>query len=78
MTKKKLNFEDALARLQKIISEMEQNETPISKSLDLFEEGIELSEFCSNYLKRAEIKVKKLIRKNDAFSKVDMLIEEKE
>ena len=73
--KKKLNFEDSLARLQKIIQEMEQNETPISKSLDLFEEGIELSEFCSNYLKKAEIKVKKLIRENDTFSEIDMIIE---
>ena len=76
--KKKLNFEDSLARLQKIIQEMEQNETPISKSLDLFEEGIELSKFCSNYLNKAEIRVKKLIRKNDTFSEVDMIIGTKE
>ena len=75
---KEIYFEDALARLQEIIQEMEQNETPISKSLDLFEEGIELFEFCSNYLKKAEIKVKKLIRKNDTLSKVDMIIEKKE
>ena len=67
---KKINFEDALDRLQKIIQEMEQNETPISKSLELFEEGIELSEFCSNYLKKAEIRVKKLIRENDTFSEL--------
>ena len=76
--KKKINFEDSLARLQKIIQEMEQNETPISKSLELFEEGIELSEFCSNYLKKAEIRVKKLIRENDTFSEVDMTIGTKE
>ena len=75
---KKINFEDALERLQKIIQEMEHNETPISKSLELFEEGIELSEFCSNYLKKAEIRVKKLIRENDTFSEVDMIIGTKE
>ena len=75
---KKINFEDALERLQKIIQEMEHNETPISKSLELFEEGIELSEFCSNYLKKAEIRVKKLIRENDTFSEVDMTIGTKE
>ena len=76
MTKKKIEFETALTRLQEIIAEMEQEDTQISKSIELFEEGIELSDFCSKYLKIAELKVTKLVKKNDELLETELDIEE--
>lgn len=76
MAKKKIEFETALSRLQEIITEMEKKNIQISKSIDLFEEGIELSDYCSKYLKKAELKVTKLVRKNDKFLETELDIEE--
>ena len=36
-------FEDALARLEVIVSELEQGELPMDASLKIFEEGVRLS-----------------------------------
>ena len=56
-----LTFEDALARLENIVRELEKGETALDESVKLFEEGIKLSEICSKYLKDAQQKVEILI-----------------
>ena len=43
---KSLTFEAALARLQKIVEELEDPEKGLEASLELFEEGVALSRFC--------------------------------
>ena len=43
---KGLTFEKALARLQEIVSELEDPEKGLEASLELFEEGVGLSRFC--------------------------------
>ena len=60
MTKKKLSFEDALKRLEEIVSQLESGEISLDESLKAFEEGRELVGFCLNKLDEAEQKVKKL------------------
>lgn len=60
MTKKKLSFEDALKRLEEIVSQLESGEISLDESLKAFEEGRELVSFCLNKLDEAEQKVKKL------------------
>lgn len=56
-----LTFEDALARLENIVRELEKGETALDESVKLFEEGIKLSGICSKYLKDAQQKVEILI-----------------
>jgi len=60
VTKKKLSFEDALKRLEEIVSQLESGEISLDESLKAFEEGRELVSFCLNKLDEAEQKVKKL------------------
>lgn len=36
---KKMTFEEAAARLEEIVGQMESGETPLEESLKLFEEG---------------------------------------
>lgn len=56
----KLNFEDALAQLEKIVSQLESGEAPLEKSIELYERGTALKAHCEARLKAAEAKVEKI------------------
>jgi exodeoxyribonuclease VII small subunit len=63
----KEKFEDALNKLEKIVSKLEEGDIPLEESLKLFEEGIRLSRFCNQKLDEAEKKVEILLKdKNGA------------
>ena len=55
--KKENNFESALKRLEEISDLLENDDTPLEDSIKLFEEGIELKEFCEEKLKSAKLKI---------------------
>jgi exodeoxyribonuclease VII small subunit len=61
------NFENAMNRLEEIVQKLEQEELSLDDSLKIFEEGMELSQFCYQKLNQAEQKLKKLVRKEDGF-----------
>jgi exodeoxyribonuclease VII small subunit len=57
-----VKFEDALARLETIVTELEKGDLPLDESLKIFEEGIKLSKTCLKMLDDAERKVEILIQ----------------
>lgn len=57
MAKKKINFEEAIKRLEVIVRELEDCQLPLEKALDLFSEGVEISKFCQNALNDAEQRI---------------------
>ena len=61
MTKKNLNFEDSLAKLEGIVDALENNDVSLEESVKKFEEGIKLVKDCQKQLKEAELKVNKLM-----------------
>ena len=66
--KKENNFEIALQRLEEISDLLENEDTPLEDSIKLFEEGIELKEFCEEKLKSAKLKIDKIVKKNKSLS----------
>jgi exodeoxyribonuclease VII small subunit len=60
-----LKFEDAMARLETIVTELEKGDLPLDESLKIFEEGIKLSKTCLKMLDDAERKVEILIQDRD-------------
>ena len=62
MALKYKDFEQALGRLEQIVGKLEQGDLPLEASLQLFEEGIEISQFCGKKLDEAERKVEILIK----------------
>lgn len=78
MTQKN-SFEKSLNRLEEIVSQLETGDLSLDESLKIFQEGIELSRFCTKKLTEAEAKVKKLIKTSPGkFRLEDLEIEEKE
>ena len=69
--KKENNFENALKRLEEISDLLENEDTPLEDSIKLFEEGIELKEFCEEKLKSAKLKIDKILKKNKSLSSTE-------
>ena len=65
--KDKLTFEDALKRLEIIVTALEDGEMPLDKSLQAFEEGIGLVKICEAQLKDAEQKVNVLVKQENGY-----------
>jgi len=61
MPKKEISFEKAMERLEEIVNSLESGESPLDKSLSLFEEGVKLVKFCNEKLEKVEESVKQLI-----------------
>ena len=61
MAAKKMNYEQAMARLEEIVKLLEQGDCGLDESLKLFEEGAKLSRQCSELLDHAEQKVNLLL-----------------
>jgi exodeoxyribonuclease VII small subunit len=57
------SFEKNLERLDGIVRELEEADLPLEKALQLYEEGMKLSETCHTQLEEAEGKVAILTKK---------------
>ena len=56
----KITFEDAMKRIEEIVSMLENGNTSLDKSIELFEEATKLCAFCNERLETAEQKIKSL------------------
>lgn len=58
-----LSFETGLQQLEGIVKEMETGDLPLERALELFEQGMKLSEACRKQLEDAETRVETLIKR---------------
>ena len=58
----KLTFENAMKRLEGIVQALESGDLGLDEALKKFQEGIKLSQFCSNKLDETEKKVSILLK----------------
>jgi exodeoxyribonuclease VII small subunit len=59
-----IDFESALAELEKIVDKMEAGDQSLEDALKAFQRGVELARTCQQGLKEAEQRVEKLIQQN--------------
>ena len=53
----KMTYEQAVGRLEEIVTELQNGSLPLEESLKLYEEGAKLSEFCQKILKEARQRI---------------------
>lgn len=70
---REFSFEEALHRLEAIVSQLEAGEAPLDSALKLYEEGVALSRLCSQRLRDAERRVELLEDKNGEMRAVPFL-----
>jgi exodeoxyribonuclease VII small subunit len=61
--KKNINFEAALIRLEEIVATLENGIDELDKVVSLYEEGMELTEYCNTKLVKIENKIEILSEK---------------
>ena len=59
------DFESALKSLEEIVAQLEAGDLALDRALQLFEEGVRISRFCTAKLEEAERKVEILIKSAD-------------
>ena len=62
---KTVNFEKSMARLEEIVELLEDNNQPLDKMIELFEEGLKLSKECDAKLKEFENRIEDIISNNE-------------
>ncbi len=60
MTKERLSFEKAMARLEQIVRAIEEGQVGLEESIKQFEEGMSLIRGCRAVLAEAELKIQHL------------------
>ena len=57
MPNKKLKFQEAMTRLDEIVTKLSSNDLDLEEAMDLFTEGLKLSTQCGKQLKEFETKI---------------------
>lgn len=55
-----MNFETALAELEKIVQTLESGKAGLEESIQLYERGVALRQHCDSKLKDAQLRVERL------------------
>jgi len=55
-----ITFEDALRELEGSVSTLEEGNLSLEESLKIYERGRALSDFCQQYLEKAELRIEHL------------------
>lgn len=76
MSKKDINFEDAISKLNEIAEELENGNLSLDESMAKFEEGMKLSKSCKEMLDTAEKKITMLITDDGKIEEKNFIPEE--
>lgn len=66
--KDKQSFEDEIKKLQKIVEELSGGKLTLGDALKKYEEGVKLSQSCSQTLEDVQRKVESLMKKDGKYS----------
>ena len=58
----KKTFEQSLKELEKIVQQLESGDLPLEEAIKKFEEGMQLSKFCSEKLDETERRITMLVK----------------
>ena len=61
----KKTFEIAMKQLEQIVQDLETGDMPLEKAIKKFEEGIQISKYCSEKLDASEKKITLLMQDSD-------------
>lgn len=68
MSREAPSFEDAFARLEEIIAQIDAGELQLDEALALFEEGVGLLRLTGQKLDEADVRVQQLLAEGDGWT----------
>lgn len=76
MSKKDVNFEELIEKLEDITNKLEKEQLSLDESVKLFEEGMQISKECNSKLEDAEKRITILINQNGEMKEENFIPEE--
>ena len=76
MSKKDVNFEELIGKLEEITNKLEKEQLSLDESVKLFEEGMQISKECNSKLEDEEKRITILINQNDEIKEENFIPEE--
>ncbi|MGG6309706.1 exodeoxyribonuclease VII small subunit [Paenibacillus macerans] len=64
-----IHFEEAMNQLEDIVSQLERGDVPLEKAIDLFQQGMQLSQLCSQKLAQVERKIEMIVEEDGEIGK---------
>jgi exodeoxyribonuclease VII small subunit len=64
-----VSFEEAILKLEQIVGELESGDVPLETAIELFQEGMLMSQLCSQKLEQVEQKIESLVEENGELRK---------
>lgn len=59
-----LQFEEAVAELERIVEQLESGDVPLEKAIELFQQGMQLSHLCNRKLEQVEQQIEILLEED--------------
>ncbi|MCZ8520636.1 MULTISPECIES: exodeoxyribonuclease VII small subunit [Paenibacillus] len=63
------SFEQAMDQLERIVAQLESGDVPLEKAIELFQEGMRLSQLCGQKLEQVERKIEILVEQEGGMVK---------
>lgn len=64
-----VSFEAAMDALEEIVGRLENGDVPLEQAIELFQQGMKLSQLCSSKLEQVERKIEMLVDENGVQTK---------
>ncbi|MGE8036361.1 exodeoxyribonuclease VII small subunit [Lysinibacillus sp. NPDC093692] len=77
MAEKQQTFAEAMTALEEIVRQLEQGDVPLENAIDLYKQGMELSQFCHSKLQNAEEQLISIVQETGETTAFDPLKGEK-
>lgn len=61
----KIAFEEAMERLEGIVSQLEKGDLPLDQSIEAFEKGASYVKMCQTQLADAEMRIEKIMKQKE-------------
>lgn len=69
-------FEEAMGKLEEIVTELEKGDVPLEKAIDFYQEGMKLSKQCSDKLTNVQEKMTQIMNEQGELEPFDIQEEE--
>lgn len=67
--KLEMSFEEAMNQLETIVNQLEHGDVPLEKAIDLFQQGMQLSQLCGQKLAQVERKIEMIVEEDGEMRK---------
>lgn len=72
MATKDLTFEQAMEKLEGIVSKLEEGDVPLEKAIEYYQEGMNLSKLCSEKLNHVQDKMVQIMNEQGELEPFDI------